>query len=105
MGDSDGPLAAHRLVGEPRRDARHKVKNRLAAVRRGCGIVQPRVSAVRLVRSRLVSVSGRESREGGDRRARIHAHAAGLAMIKAQGGIIGSVAASKLLLNSMASMG
>ena len=32
-------------------------------------------------------------------------HAAGLAMIKAQGGIIGSVAASKLLLNSMASMG
>ena len=44
MGDSDGPLAAHRLVGEPRRDARHKVKNKLAAVRRGCGIVQPRVA-------------------------------------------------------------
>src|SRR5271163_3097116 len=31
-------------------------------------------------------------------------HAAGLAMIKAQGGIFGSVAASKPLLNSMASM-
>jgi nicotinamidase-related amidase len=32
-------------------------------------------------------------------------HAAGLAMIKAQGGIFGSVAASKPLLNSMASIG
>jgi nicotinamidase-related amidase len=31
-------------------------------------------------------------------------HAAGLAMIKAQGGIFGSVAASKPLLDSMASM-
>src|ERR1700722_9232792 len=49
MGDSDGPLVAHRLIGEPRRNTTHKVKNGLAAVRRGRWVAQPGIGGVRLI--------------------------------------------------------
>ena len=53
MGDSDGPLVAHRLIGEPRRNATNKVKNGLAAVRRGRGVAQPGIGGVRPIGSDL----------------------------------------------------
>ena len=53
MGDNDGSLAAHRLVGEPRRNATHKVTYGLAAMRRGGGIAQPGIGGIRFVRNDL----------------------------------------------------
>ena len=53
MGDSDRSLVARLLVSEPARNATHEVNNRLAAVRCGHGIAQPRIGGMRLVRNDL----------------------------------------------------